>query len=76
MNRDLIDRQSQMTLDPERRLDVEGQADDDRTTGPLTGQSSCALNPGVYCGNGRRDVSPMFKDCGDRLYAHGVGTFS
>lgn len=74
VNRDLIDRQSQMTLDPERGLDVEGQDDDNRTTGPLTGQSSHALNLGVYYGNGRSDVSLMLKDFGDRLYAYGVGT--
>ena len=42
-------------------------------TGPLTGQSTYALNFGLIYGDNSRDASLMVKDFGDRLYAFGTG---
>jgi hypothetical protein len=78
VNRNLIERQAQMTTDPDAGLDLGEQEGDELAyaTGPLTGQSTYALNVGIYYGDGSRDASLMLKDFGDRLYAYGVGIVS
>jgi hypothetical protein len=73
VNRDLVGRQAQMTIAPDSELDLEELDQDNFATGPLTGQSTYALNFGVFYGDGSRDASLMLKDFGDRLYAYGVG---
>lgn len=73
VNRDLVGRQAQMTISPDSDLPLEALEDDNYATGPLTGQSTYALNLGVFYGDGSRDASLMLKDFGDRLYAYGVG---
>jgi hypothetical protein len=74
VNRDLIQRQARMTVEPDAAQEVEEVEGDNIDTGPLTGQSSYALNLGLFYGDGSRDASLMLKDFGDRLFAYGVGT--